>query len=91
MGGLGLGDALNDALVERFWSIIQHLTPGGGGGAAGSLKPLVTARPGERGAQGQQPGRGRWFETSLMDCGAGYVVWACALVKREMANRKGWV
>lgn len=52
MGGLGLGDALNDALVERFWSIIQHLTPGAGGGAAGSSKPLVTARPGEGGRVG---------------------------------------
>ncbi|GFH12773.1 uncharacterized protein HaLaN_08522, partial [Haematococcus lacustris] len=29
MHSLGLGGALNDALVERFWAIIMALTPGG--------------------------------------------------------------
>lgn len=30
VAGLGLGEALNDVLVERLWSIIMALTPGGG-------------------------------------------------------------
>ena len=54
MGSLGLGDSMNDALVERFWSIIQHLSGKGGGGTSGGTaggdlsRPLVTARPGAR-------------------------------------------
>jgi ATP-dependent RNA helicase DHX8/PRP22 len=35
MHDLKLGDALNDNLIERFWSIIMALTPGAAG-ATGS-------------------------------------------------------
>lgn len=31
---LGLGDALNDVLVERFWGIIMALAPGASGSNA---------------------------------------------------------
>ena len=56
MGSLGLGDSMNDALVERFWSIIQHLSGKGGGTGAGGTKggedpssrPLVVPRPGAK-------------------------------------------
>eukprot|EP00955_Chlamydomonas_euryale_P002011 22504-Chlamydomonas_euryale.AAC.3 len=50
MQGLGLGDSMTDALIERFWAIIQHLQGKGKGGAgpSGAPKPLVTARPGAR-------------------------------------------
>ncbi len=42
MQELGLGDALNDILVERFWAIIMALTPGGKAGASGSDKSSGT-------------------------------------------------
>ena len=51
MGSLGLGDSMNDALVERFWSIIQHLSGKGGGGTSGGTaggdlsRPLVRRPP----------------------------------------------
>ena len=56
MRSIGLGDPMNDALVERFWIIIQHLSRKGGGGTSGGTtagrdltRPIVvTARPGAK-------------------------------------------
>ncbi|MEW5307724.1 MAG: hypothetical protein WDW36_010101 [Sanguina aurantia] len=47
-----IGEALNDILLENFWSIIQHLKPGGAkggpGNKPGSSVPYVTSRPGAK-------------------------------------------
>ncbi|EFJ49720.1 hypothetical protein VOLCADRAFT_104170 [Volvox carteri f. nagariensis] len=47
MHEMGLGAALNDVLIERFWSIIQALT-GGAGGSGGGGSGVALARPNAR-------------------------------------------
>ncbi|GLC45966.1 hypothetical protein PLESTB_001624100 [Pleodorina starrii] len=49
MHEMGLGAALNDVLIERFWNIIQALTGGGGGGGgAGGSGGVGLARANAR-------------------------------------------
>ncbi|KAG2430993.1 hypothetical protein HYH02_013525 [Chlamydomonas schloesseri] len=43
MHEMGLGAALNDVLIERFWNIIQALMGGGGGGGSGGGVGLARA------------------------------------------------
>jgi hypothetical protein len=72
MHDLKLGDALNDNLIERFWSIIMALTPGaagasGSGSAAstGALHMTIIGQPPEGGSLQRQTKQTRKAHANL--------------------------